>query len=530
MYKKDQNHQFGFTDFNQPMGLKMNQDNRWIKKAQTIPWNQIEDKYAELFPSETGMPAKPLRTALGSLIIQKKYGYSDRELVEQITENPYYQFFIGLPGYQKEPPFVPSLLVEFRKRLSEEVLEEINEMVIAFNTPKDSDPPDGTPGGSGGKVETDPSVEAVHKEADKTSDTPAGNEETPAQNHGTLILDATCAPQNIAFPQDINLLNEAREKLEGMVDWICQKYPGTVKPRTYRVVARKDYLELAKCKKRKAKQIRKAIRKQLQYIRRDLRYIDSFLSEGKILPEKSLAKLAVIRKVYEQQKYMYENKTHSVPDRIVSISQPYIRPIVRGKAKSPTEFGAKLDLSIDDNGMARIEKQSFDAYNENEDLIGAIERYYKRTGYYPKRVLADKIYRNRRNLTYCKEHGIRLSGPALGRPGKDAEKDRKAIYSDAVDRIAVERGFSLAKRCYGLGLIVTKLDVTTRSSIALSVLAMNIDRITVLSFCDFFKIGLSKCKMGQLLAIWLWFSRITNVNIPGGRPGLWSQEPRLATR
>ena len=89
------------------------------------------------------MAAKPLRTALGSLIIQKQYGYSDRELVEQITENPYYQYFIGLPGYQQKPPFVPSLLVEFRKRLSADVLAEINEMIIEFNQPDDQPPKDG---------------------------------------------------------------------------------------------------------------------------------------------------------------------------------------------------------------------------------------------------------------------------------------------------------------------------------------------------------------------------------------------------
>ena len=115
MYIKDRFHQLGLADFNQPIGLKMNPENRWIKKAATIPWFAIEDRYAQLFPSKTGMPAKPLRTALGSLIIQKQYDYSDRELVEQITENPYYQYFIGLPGYQQEPPFAPSLLVEFRQ-------------------------------------------------------------------------------------------------------------------------------------------------------------------------------------------------------------------------------------------------------------------------------------------------------------------------------------------------------------------------------------------------------------------------------
>ena len=81
MYKFDRNHQFTLSDFNQPMGLKMNPENRWVIKAATIPWKEIEDRYAKLFPSKTGMPAKPLQAALGSLIIQKQYDYSDRELV-----------------------------------------------------------------------------------------------------------------------------------------------------------------------------------------------------------------------------------------------------------------------------------------------------------------------------------------------------------------------------------------------------------------------------------------------------------------
>ena len=107
MYKKDRNHQFGLSDFNQPFGFKLNPDNRWVKKAEIIPWNEIEDRYADLFPSNTGMPAKPLRMALGSLLIQKQYEYSDRELLEQLTENPYYQYFIGLHGYIPVPPYAP---------------------------------------------------------------------------------------------------------------------------------------------------------------------------------------------------------------------------------------------------------------------------------------------------------------------------------------------------------------------------------------------------------------------------------------
>lgn len=457
MYKKNRHRQFCLADFNQPIGLKMNPDNRWVIKSEMIPWDEIEDRYAKLFPSKTGNLAKPLRMALGSLMIQKQYGYSDRELLEQITENPYYQYFIGLPGYQQDPPFAPSLLVEFRKRLTDEILGEINEMIIEYNHPDDDPPGGGNP------------------EADGTG--------TP-ENKGTLILDATCAPQQIAYPQDISLLNEARENLESIIDMVCYEY-NEAKPRTYRRNAHRDYLSLSKRRKRTSKQIRKAIRKQLQYVRRDLGYVDRFLSEGKELSEKDLARLSVIRKVYEQQLYMHENNVHSVPDRIVSISQPYIRPIVRGKAKTPTEFGAKLDMSIDENGLSRLEKLSFDAYSESEVLIGAIENYHSRTGVYPKRVLVDKIYRNRANLNYCREHGIRISGPALGRPKKDPRIDKKQEYRDSVDRIEVERGFSLAKRCYGLGLIVTKLDTTTRSSIALSIVAMNVDRLAAFSLLEF---------------------------------------------
>ncbi len=398
------------------------------------------------------------------MIIQKQYNYSDRELVEQITENPYYQYFIGLPGHQQEPPFAPSLLIEFRKRLTADIPGEINEMIIEFNPPDDEPPADST---------------------DAPDDESAENDAL-AENKGTMMLDATCAPHHIAFPQDINLLNEARENLETIIDTICYEY-NAPKPRTYRRNARKDYLALAKKKKRTKKGIREALKKQFQYVRRDIEYVDRFLTKGRELCPAHTARLNVTRKVYEQQDYMYRNKTHKVPDRIVNIRQPYIRPIVKDKAKTPTEFGAKLDMSIDDHGMARIEKQSFDACNESDVLIGAIEGYHTRIGHYPERVLADKIYRNRKNLKDCKEHGIRLSGPALGRPKKDPTEDRKIVYTDAVDRIEIKRDFSLAKRYYGLGLIRTKLDTTTRSSIRLSIIAMNVDRLTAVSLCDFLK-------------------------------------------
>ena len=111
--------------------------------------------------------------------------------------------------------------------------------------------------------------------------------------------------------------------------------------------------------------------------------------------------------------------------------------------------------------------------------------YKSRTGHYPERVFVDQIYRNRINRAFCTEHGIRISGPALGHPKKDSKIDKKQEYIDNNDRIEVERTFSLAKRNYGLGLIKTKLDTTTRSSIALSIIAMNVNRLTMVSFAQF---------------------------------------------
>lgn len=98
MYKCTDNTQSSFLSFNQPIGLHMNPENRWVKMADAIPWEIFEKKYSRLFKGKNGRVAKPLRLALGSLIIETKYQYSDRELVDQLTENPYYQYFIGLPG------------------------------------------------------------------------------------------------------------------------------------------------------------------------------------------------------------------------------------------------------------------------------------------------------------------------------------------------------------------------------------------------------------------------------------------------
>ena len=430
----------------------MNPENRWIKMADMAPWDVFEKKYKHLFKNKTGNVAKPLRMALGALIIQTRFQFSDRELLQQITENPYLQYFIGLPGYQETSPFDASTLVLFRKRISAKMLIEANEYLLQENKPD-------------------------KKEDDNDHHNPPSGKTEENENKGTLTIDATCTPVYIRYPQDVSLLNEAREKLEEMIFWFHKAY-GVALPRRDCKAARKQYLSFAKSKKHSAKQIRKALKKQLSYVKRDIGYLESFMSEGYAPREKDIVTILTIFKLYEQQQYMYDNKVHKVENRIVSISQPWIRPIVRGEVKAPVEFGAKLDLSIDADGYARIENISFDAYNESTCLQAAVNAYYERTGYYPERVLADQIYRTRDNRAFCQKHGIRLSGPKLGRPNKTTTKTEKKIeYQDNTDRIEVERRFSLTKRCYGMGKIMTKLEDTQLTSIALSVFVANIVRM-----------------------------------------------------
>ena len=303
-------------------------------------------------------------------------------------------------------------LTYFRKRLSVEEINDINNDFLETADP------------------TPEHQECNESERAKEANTTKENTE----NKGSFIMDATCSPSNIRYPQDYFLLNEAREKLEQIIDSFHNNHHPWKKPRTYREVARKEYLALAKCKKRSKKQVRSTIRKMLGYVKRDLLYIEKYMSEGYAMSPKFINNYLVILELYEQQKYMFDNKVNRVDNRIVSISQPYIRPIVRGKVKAPTEFGAKYDVSIDSKGHARLEKISFDQYNEGRELQDAIERYKKRTGHYPARVLVDQIYRTRENREYCKSHGIEISGPKLGRPSKESRKSTKEEYQDNTDR------------------------------------------------------------------------------------------------
>ena len=208
-------------------------------------------------------------------IIQTEYVYSDEETALQIHENPYLQYFCGYPGYDDNRlPFDPSLMVYFRKRLTPEIIGEINEMIVQDAKERQAKATE-----SNNRDDNDPDSDA-NNNFDNGSD--KNDSDSTGGNNGTMIVDATCAPPHICYPQDASLLNEARENAEKLVDVLRAPAEGK-KHRTYRKRARKDYLKYTISRNHTAKMTRKAIGKQLSYLRRDLEAIDISLSCGKLL-------------------------------------------------------------------------------------------------------------------------------------------------------------------------------------------------------------------------------------------------------
>ena len=130
MYRKKERVPITPENFELLPGTKLSSENRWVIMSELIPWDDFEEEYAKQFKIEKGAPAKPFRMALGALIIKEQLGISDRETVEQIRENPYLQYFIGLEVYTFKPPFEASMMVHFRQRINVDLVKRINEEMV----------------------------------------------------------------------------------------------------------------------------------------------------------------------------------------------------------------------------------------------------------------------------------------------------------------------------------------------------------------------------------------------------------------
>lgn len=487
-----------------PFSGTLDSENRWVLFSALMPWEELEQAYAPQFSTTTGAPAKPVRLAFGALFIKQRLGLTDEETVEQIRENAYMQFFLGFAGYSSKIPFDPSMMVHFRKRFSQEDLKRINELIAergkamvieAVMARKDDNDPDDPGANAGDQLSLEDLV--------KPADWPEG------KNWGTLTIDASCTPADITYPTDLKLLNEGRESTERIIDDLCEKRSELRKyrPRYDRGLARAHFLNIAKKKKPRRRKINAAIRRQLDYLQRNLDAIDALIASGaslSALKSHWWHKLLVISELHRQQSMLLYAKTRSMPDRIVNLVQKHVRPIVRGKARAAVEFGAKISVSVR-NGFAFLHRISWDPYNESEDLIAQAKKYKLEHGCYPGRICADRIYINTTNRHFCTRNNIRLSGKRLGRPPRDPEVSaahKKQLSADQRRRNEVEGCFGSGKRKYSLALIMARLAKGAETTISMAFLVMCAEKIRRLLRLFF-------------VTILFWF------NVGHGRVSLW---------
>ena len=480
--------QLTLLGFETPFEQKLTRVNRWVKLAHSIPWDRLVKYYDDLFPSKEGRPPISGRVILGAVIIKHMGDLSDRETIAQIQENPFLQYFLGYSSFTNEEPFSDTLFVEIRKRLSIELLGKINEAIALYcidmqdagmhdqqqpGNKKQNAPPiqNNGPEGDNGILKEDLKVAPVEQNIEQKGELPRVK-----KNKGKLLMDATVAPQNITFPTDLKLVNAARKKSEQLIDILYDPaLHGKKKPRTYRKVARKYFLDSAKKKRKTTKEIYKANGRQLRFLKRNLAHIDVLLAAYKTFPlkHKEQKYLMVLHTVYDQQEEMHRTHTHRIDYRIVNIHQPHVRPIVRGKENAKTEFGSKIQMSLV-GGFAFIDHLSWEAFNEGKYLIDSVEKYKSRFGFYPAEVLADQIYCTRENRTQLKLLDIKLIAKPLGRPSAQAVK----IHLSPGERNPIEGKFGQAKVAYGLNKVRAKLSSTSTSWIAAIALVLNLVRLT----------------------------------------------------
>lgn len=460
--------QMSIEEFKTPFEIKLDKENRWVKLGNSLPWDALASIYYRSMSSDKGAPAIDARVVIGAMIIKHKLKLDDRETIETIRENMYIQYFLGLEGYTYNDVFDRSLFTTLRYRLGVDKFDAMTRQIILTSEGKHE----------AARKDLDDNQLENHVQ-DKSSPGESMVEEKPKRHKGMLIVDATVADQMIAYPTDLGLISRSREESERLIDELCRALVINGKPRTYRRLARKQYLNVAKKKNKSRNELRKAIGGQLRYLRRNLKSIDALLDKepGGSFPlgTRDQRILWVIRHIYDQQTGMYKDRIHSVENRIVNIYQPYVRPIVRGKDKAQVEFGSKLGVSIQ-NGFARINTLSWEAYNESTDLKKQVEDYKRLNGLYPKVVITDKIYGNRENRQWLKDLGIRYSGKPLGRTSAKHQTpyQKRKLRGEQGMRNEVEGKFGQGKNGYNLSTIRARTARTSESWIAAIFFVMNL--------------------------------------------------------
>lgn len=417
-----------------PFSGKLNHNNRWIRLAELINWRELEAIYAKSF-STTGRPGVRARHVIGSLIIKHKLECSDNEVGEQISENPYMQYCIGLPRWRSLVPYDSSTLTNVRKRLSKKQFDEFEQQLINTLLEKKLIRPKG------------------------------------------MLTDATVFQSEITYPTDCGLLNKARQFCVKHIKRFSKVVDRQV--RTYCRTAQKAYVTFSKKRRKTHKEVRQMQRSLLQYVRRNVNQLSELIEEakerGKTISRHVTQTFQTVKEIYTQQKQMYEANKKSVEDRIVSLHKPYIRPIKRGKDGKGTEFGAKVSLTHVD-GYLFADHISFDNYHEGTKLKGSLQLFQKRFAKKPGYVSMDQSYGSKDNRDYLKEHNIRAAVKPLGRPKqeKSTEAEKRWRKRKLRERNHIEGAIGNSKSKYALGLVRAKTPKTEYAWIQFALMSRNI--------------------------------------------------------
>lgn len=412
---------------------RLPKSNRWVQMGDRLPWAEFEKVYNKSLKNDlVGASNRPGRMVIAALIIKHKLNLSDEETILTIQENPYMQYMCGLTEYTDRPIFDPSLFVTIRKRIT---IDQINDLTL----------------------ELAKKAQSARKKDD-------GDDANPGVTHPTdLKADATCADADIRYPTDIDLVEDGSRYIDRLLQKVSA-IKGVRKPQNERDRIRTEYLRVIKRKHKGAKLVKNALERMLPLLYRDILTLLNLIG----VDNETFNRLNCTRKrtlqavidMYHQQDHMLREGVHTCPDRIVSIHQPHVRPIVRGKAKAKVEFGAKIGVSTV-SGYSFIDHHSWDAYNEASDLITHIDLFEKRFGAKPKRFFGDKIYLNRDNRKELKKDGIEIMGAPLGRPPKNPspEQTRRVKIGTSL-RNEAEAQFGTGKRVYRADNIRAKLPNT----------------------------------------------------------------------
>ena len=438
-----------------PYSTHLDETNKWLKLARMVPWAELDTLYRTYFDPKNRSTTKGCRLILGLFLGQMLMEMSDRKIVEHFHENPYFQYFCGLDSFAikgKRTVVHPSLLSKRRRRLGPTYMVEFEHKILFH----------------------------LHKKGLVKGD--------------KLLLDATVFPANITYPNDVKLLNTARDTLCTAILNVKNSLDPSRKIRTYRRGAKRLALQFQKTRRKTKAYIRKTRNQMLRYLKRNIGQLEHLIieadawltSKARPLPlavfRKINAKLKIAKAIYEQQLDMATTRGKRTANRIVSFHQPDIRPVIRGKEGKHVEFGTKSHVALVD-GYAILEHTQFNAYHEGNRLERSVEKHRKLFGKHPKLVLADQLYATRSNRKWLHDHAIEHGFKLIGRPPdilpEDRRRQRRVLKRRQSQRNAIEGLFGHVKNHLNLDKCRWSVPGGSELQVRLGLIAFNLNKAVI---------------------------------------------------